>query len=131
MFQKLLNRLKPGDSAVIAGKIDPDKCDLALQIERINQKGATVLLDTQGDALKRGVAASPWLIKPNEEEFCCLTGSKDKDISALAEIALQLNRRYHITHTVVSLGERGALFTQENEACYAPAVQVEIGRAHV
>ncbi|MFG2715549.1 1-phosphofructokinase family hexose kinase [Streptomyces goshikiensis] len=39
--------------------------------------GAPVLLDTSGEALRRGIAARPEMIKPNAAELAELTGSRD------------------------------------------------------
>jgi 1-phosphofructokinase len=38
-------------------------------IERLNGLGLKVALDTSGEALRAGLEARPWLIKPNTEEL--------------------------------------------------------------
>ena len=38
------------------------------------EKGAKVILDADGDLLKAGLKASPYLIKPNNHELGALTG---------------------------------------------------------
>ena len=124
VFERLLGRVKAGDIAVIAGKIDLTKCDLARQIQALVARGARVLLDTEGEALKQGVQAGPYLIKPNEEEFRALAEKDCGDIPSLAAQAARLGRRYDIARVVVSLGQRGALFVSDGEAYYAPALPV-------
>ncbi|GGX88680.1 1-phosphofructokinase family hexose kinase [Streptomyces anandii] len=62
-----------------------------------------VLLDTGGEALRRGVAARPDLIKPNADELAELTGSHEP------RRATQDARRRGAHAVVVSLGAEGLL----------------------
>ncbi|WP_031478927.1 1-phosphofructokinase family hexose kinase [Streptomyces bicolor] len=62
-----------------------------------------VLLDTSGEALRRGVAARPDIIKPNAEELAELTGSHEPSR------ATQDARRRGARAVVASLGEDGLL----------------------
>ncbi|MFH0519246.1 1-phosphofructokinase family hexose kinase [Streptomyces sp. M41] len=62
-----------------------------------------VLLDTSGEALRRGVAARPDLIKPNADELAELTGSHEP------LRATQDARRRGARAVVASLGEAGLL----------------------
>ncbi|RSN09816.1 1-phosphofructokinase [Streptomyces sp. WAC 01325] len=62
-----------------------------------------VLLDTSGEALRRGVAARPDIIKPNADELAELTGSQDP------LRATQDARRRGARTVVASLGEAGLL----------------------
>jgi tagatose 6-phosphate kinase len=65
--------------------------------------GVPVLLDTSGEALRRGVAARPDIIKPNADELAELTGSHEP------LRATQDARRRGARTVVASLGERGLL----------------------
>ncbi|KIF03253.1 sugar kinase, partial [Streptomyces sp. RSD-27] len=49
----------------------------AVLVRAARAAGAPVLLDTSGEALRRGVAARPEIIKPNAAELAELTGSRD------------------------------------------------------
>ncbi|WP_405584575.1 1-phosphofructokinase family hexose kinase [Streptomyces sp. NBC_01092] len=62
-----------------------------------------VLLDTSGEALRRGVAARPDIIKPNADELAELTGSHEP------LRATQDARRRGARAVVASLGEAGLL----------------------
>ncbi|MFI7410498.1 1-phosphofructokinase family hexose kinase [Streptomyces sp. NPDC049627] len=62
-----------------------------------------VLLDTSGEALRRGVAARPDIIKPNADELAELTGSHEPSR------ATQDARRRGARAVVASLGEGGLL----------------------
>ncbi|MCW5250786.1 MULTISPECIES: 1-phosphofructokinase family hexose kinase [unclassified Streptomyces] len=65
--------------------------------------GVPVLLDTSGEALRRGVAARPDLIKPNAGELAELTGSQEPSRAARAA------RRRGALGVVASLGAEGLL----------------------
>lgn len=65
--------------------------------------GVPVLLDTSGEALRRGVAARPDIIKPNADELAELTGSHEPSR------ATQDARRRGARAVVTSLGEAGLL----------------------
>ncbi|MFJ9937453.1 1-phosphofructokinase family hexose kinase [Streptomyces virginiae] len=65
--------------------------------------GVPVLLDTSGEALRRGVAARPEIIKPNAAELAELTGSRDP-------LPATRDARRRGAHAVVtSLGPGGLL----------------------
>ncbi|MFJ1568737.1 1-phosphofructokinase family hexose kinase [Streptomyces erythrochromogenes] len=65
--------------------------------------GVPVLLDTSGEALRRGVAARPEIIKPNAAELAELTGSRDP-------LPASRDARRRGAHAVVtSLGPAGLL----------------------
>ncbi|MFD9083927.1 1-phosphofructokinase family hexose kinase [Streptomyces erythrochromogenes] len=65
--------------------------------------GVPVLLDTSGEALRRGVAARPEIIKPNAAELAELTGSRDP-------LPASRDARRRGAHAVVtSLGAAGLL----------------------
>ncbi|AYG81436.1 Tagatose-6-phosphate kinase [Streptomyces hundungensis] len=62
-----------------------------------------VLLDTSGEALRRGIAARPDLVKPNADELAQLTGSREP-------LRAARDARRRGAHTVVaSLGAEGLL----------------------
>ncbi|MFJ6086447.1 1-phosphofructokinase family hexose kinase [Streptomyces sp. NPDC092369] len=65
--------------------------------------GVPVLLDTSGEALRRGVAARPDIVKPNAEELAELTGSHEP------LRATQDARRRGAGTVVASLGPQGLL----------------------
>ncbi len=122
LMERLLQRIKPGDYAVLAGRMDTAVFDVAEWIRRIQAKGAMVCLDTEGEALKAGASAAPFLIKPNEPEFRALTGRTPGDIYELSAEAQAVAAKYGIRHVIVSLGEKGALFACGESVYHAPAI---------
>ena len=77
-------------------------------IALLRRRRIPVALDASGDALRHGVAARPWLIKPNREEAEALVGrslaTHRRCVAAVRELA-----RRGPTVTILSLGRDGAL----------------------
>ena len=116
LFNRLLSRVQGGDVCVFAGRIDTNAADLASWIRELNAKGAKVFLDTEGEALKVGTAASPFLIKPNEYELEVISGGTEKDNASLARTALQISHSHGINTVFISIGERGAIAARNGQA---------------
>lgn len=75
----------------------------AVLVRTARAAGVPVLLDTSGEALRRGVAARPEIIKPNASELAELTGSRDP-------LPASRDARRRGAHAVVtSLGPAGLL----------------------
>lgn len=75
----------------------------AVLVRAARAAGVPVLLDTSGEALRRGVAARPDMIKPNATELAELTGSRDP-------LPATRDARRRGAHAVItSLGPAGLL----------------------
>lgn len=118
--QKLLNIIdetsERGRWFVIAGSIPtgtpPDIYRDIVTV--ISQKGGQVALDASGEGFRQAVVAGPALAKPNIDElqeFCGRTLHTRAEVIDAARRMLDCG-----LHTVVvSMGEKGALFIEENE----------------
>jgi 1-phosphofructokinase len=95
-------------------------------VRAVTARGAKVALDTSGEGFRRAVSTAPTLIKPNInelQEYCgCPLKSRSEIIDAAQEL-LELG----IETVVVSMGEEGALFIEEEVVVQAipPAVTVQ------
>jgi tagatose 6-phosphate kinase len=78
-----------------------------IEIARSHQVRA--VLDTSGPALRAGVAARPWLVKPNRTEMEGLVGYPLADSAALLAAAGELHCAQGITMVALTLGDEGAL----------------------
>ncbi|MCM1251640.1 MAG: 1-phosphofructokinase [Clostridium sp.] len=78
----------------------------ALLIEKARNRGIKTLLDTSGENLQRGIAAKPYLMKPNLKELEYIVGHKLGNREAAMEAALALHEA-GIAHVVVSMGQKG------------------------
>ncbi|MDT0485080.1 MULTISPECIES: 1-phosphofructokinase family hexose kinase [Streptomyces] len=105
-FQEAYEDLVPSVSAVaLCGSLPPGVPVGAYAglIRTAKAAGVPVLLDTSGEALRRGVAARPDILKPNADELSELTGSHEPLRAA------QDARRRGALAVVASLGTRGLL----------------------
>ncbi|MBP3917670.1 MAG: 1-phosphofructokinase family hexose kinase [Clostridia bacterium] len=87
------------------------------------------ILDADGAALREGITASPWLIKPNCAELSGLIGYEITGRTALekAENAAKASRRIHAqygTNVLCTLGGDGAVYTNADGAYYVNAPHV-------
>ena len=129
--QALLDRLDqiaPGhDAVVIAGSlprgVNPQW--LREMIQRLKKRGLKVALDTSGDALRAGLAAGPWLIKPNTEELAQALGCEVVSVGAQAEAASRLHA-HGIEHVVISDGADGVNWFSVGSAMHASPPKVSV-----
>ncbi|AMB78256.1 1-phosphofructokinase [Pseudomonas fragi] len=96
------------DAVVVAGSLPQGisaqwLCEL---LRRLKSLGLKVVLDTSGEALKQGLSAGPWLIKPNTEELSAALGHDIASLEAQTAAAAQLQAR-GVEHVVISHGAEG------------------------
>ncbi|MFJ2366145.1 1-phosphofructokinase [Pseudomonas sp. NPDC087697] len=129
--QALLNRLEhiaPGhDAVVVAGSLPQGISPQWLQalILRLKHLGLKVALDTSGEALRAGLAAGPWLIKPNTEELAEVLGCEVGSVTAQAEVASRLHVQ-GIEHVVISHGADGVNWFSVGSAMHATPPRVSV-----
>src|SRR6266498_1362550 len=111
---ELLNKIKSiarsGDWWVLAGSLPPGVPDsfYAQITEILNDRKAITILDTIGESLRLGCKAKPFLVKPNAEEACHLTGLSVENTSQVKLVAAEI-RKIGAQNVVISLGKKGAL----------------------
>ncbi|MGN2623240.1 1-phosphofructokinase [Stutzerimonas balearica] len=122
-----LERLVPGHELVVVAGSLPRGVEVPWFVEllqRLARLGARVALDTSGAALREGLALSPWLIKPNEEELAQARGLDPADAQVLADEARRLNAR--IEHVVMSRGAAGVSWFSPAAAWHAQPPKVRV-----
>ncbi len=85
--------------------------------------GVRVVLDSSGEPLRQGVAARPWLVKPNLVELEQLTGRRatsGKEAADIAESVLDADTRA----VVVTMGPDGCVCVVEGDRFYVAAPEV-------
>ena len=123
----LQREVRAGDLVVLSGSL-PTNAPVATYanlIHELSRLGARTYFDADGAALQVGLAAQPFLIKPNRlEAETLLTMTIESPAEAL-EAARRL-QTLGAQHAVLSLGGDGALFVSNDQAVFAkpPAVQV-------
>lgn len=80
--------------------------------------GVPCLLDASGDALRHGVDAGPWLVKPNADEAAALWGRPVQTIDHAAACVRWLHA-CGVTRAVVTLGADGAVGFDGEHAWHA------------
>lgn len=78
-------------------------------------QGIKTLFDADGDALKKGLAAVPYAIKPNVHELEMLTGQTFQDYQAIVNAANRIIDT-GVEIVIVSMGPDGAIVAGKGEA---------------
>jgi 1-phosphofructokinase len=115
------------DAVVVAGSL-PRGVDaqwLKSLLLRLNAMGLKVALDTSGQALRAGIEASPWLIKPNTEELADALEAPIISVVAQAQAAAALRQR-GIEHVVISQGAEGVHWFSSSVALQALPPKVTV-----
>jgi len=129
--QALLNQLTliaPGhDAVVVAGSLPRGVSAQWLHRVLVQLKGLglKVALDTSGEALRAGLRAGPWLVKPNTEELAdaldCPTDSLEQQRQAAQRLHAQ-----GVEHVVVSHGADGVNWFSPTLALHATPPKVSV-----
>lgn len=129
LLTELLRKVTEKDIVVISGSMPKGSPQDTYYTwtKAFREKGAKVILDADGELLKAGLKASPYLIKPNNHELSALTGKTLETPKELEETARSLMKEYGIQKTVVSMGSAGALYVTADETIYAEGIKVPVG----
>lgn len=118
---------KHKDMVFLTGSL-PDGCDPSFYadlIAALNKKGVRCILDAAGEALRLGIGAEPYFIKPNKDELCALFALEDPDILEVAQAAKKLVQG-GIPYVMVSLGSEGALIAGSKEVLFADPLATDV-----
>ena len=96
----------------------------ATLISKASDRGVRVILDTSGEALRKGIEAGPYMIKPNQRELEYIVGHKLVNRETVAHAALSIHEK-GVEHVVVSMGKKGLLSVSGNKVYFAKAGKVE------
>lgn len=129
LLQELILKVNAGDIVVLSGSLPKGapKDTYGIWVNAVKKAGAKVILDVDGELLKAGIEAAPYLIKPNNHELSALLGKKLTTPEELREAARALMDQYGIGKVVVSMGGAGALYVTKEEAVYAEGLKVPVG----
>ncbi len=105
--------------------------DLIAEINRAGNGRVRFILDADGEALREGLKASPWLIKPNAFELSGLVGYEitGKNAKEIAQNAAKASRRVaaeYRTSVLCTLGGDGAVYTDADGSVYVNAPHVTL-----
>lgn len=113
-WQAALTAVERTDHAIMvaSGSLPPGVPDdfYVRLLGLVREKGAHMVLDCSGEALKQAVAAGGlWMIKPSRGEFEALIGRSCTDMEDVGEAAQALVRQGVADLIVVTMGHDGAL----------------------
>lgn len=123
-----LVRIAPGhDVVVVAGSLPRGVSPqwfhgLLLQLKNL---GLKVALDTSGEALRAGLGAGPWLIKPNTEELAEALDCPTDSVAQQAQAAARLHAQ-GVEHVVISHGADGVNWFSPGTALHATPPKVSV-----
>jgi len=113
---------------IFSGSVPPnvDKDIYQKWIYQAKEQGAKTILDADGELLRRGIVAGPYLIKPNIAELERLLDRKIVNIQEAVECSQLVMEKYGIEIVVVSMGEKGALFLNKEVTIVAKGIAVPV-----
>lgn len=117
-----------GDSFLVLSGSVPGNVSKAVYkqlIEAAGKKGMRTILDADGELLRLGIEAGPYMIKPNIHE---LSNLYNKEITSIEE-AIELAEgifAYGVKIIVISLGGEGSILMTENKTIIAEGLSVEV-----
>lgn len=127
LLSDLLAKITDNDIVVFAGSL-PKGADVKTYskwIKRFAQKGVKVFFDADKNALKSGIEAGPYFIKPNIDELSDLVGEKIDSVNKAKEHAKKLIGDTDLL-VAVTLGENGSLLVSKNSAYFAKPLKVDV-----
>ena len=125
--EKLSEQVKTGDILILSGSL-PAGVDRGLYGQwtaHFRSLGACVYLDADGEPMHKGMAAIPYLIKPNNDELAALLGKEKLTMEEMASEGERL-REAGIGEIVISLGGDGALFISADGCFRAAGLDVPV-----
>lgn len=127
VLTKTALELAPGDIVVLSGSLPKGAPTdtYATWIHACRGAGARTVLDADGDVMRAGIEAAPFLAKPNEIELGRIVGRDLKTDTEIVEAARTLLDK-GIEQVMVSMGGDGAIFvtTERTYRLHQPKVEV-------
>lgn len=122
-----IEKLENPEIVIISGSlpigVNPEVYCKIMEIAR--NKGSKIVLDTDGEAQKKGIQISPDVIKPNIYELSRLSGMELKNIQQIISTA-QTFCDQGIRTVLVSMGARGILLAGKEERYLAVPPKVKV-----
>ena len=120
-------RVLPGDIVILSGSLPAgvDKGLYGAWTTYFRGLGVCVYLDADGEAMHKGLAAIPYMIKPNDAELAALLGKT----SLTEDQMIEEGKRLHnagVEEIVISLGGDGAVFINKDGTFRAEGLKVDV-----
>lgn len=125
--QTIGSRIQPGDIVILSGSL-PAGVDRGLYAEwtaYFRSLHGCVYLDADGEPMHKGMAAVPYMIKPNDTELAALVGKSSLSVEDMLREGKDIYDT-GIQEIVISLGGDGALFVNRDGCFRAEGLKVEV-----
>jgi 6-phosphofructokinase 2 len=122
-----VNNLDNHSYVVISGSL-PEGLKPAVYskiIDIAKSRSATVVLDTDGEALKFNISHKPHIIKPNRHELSRVIGRSLESVEDVVIAAKEVNRM-GIEIVLVSMGKDGIVYVSQNKVMHATPPTVKV-----
>jgi 6-phosphofructokinase 2 len=124
----LLQAHWPSHMLVVSGGNAPGVADdLYAQLAQMcHERGTRMVLDSNAQALRMGLSAGVYLVKPSQRELESLVGyplTTDAQILAASRVLIESAQAQIVA---VSMGERGAMWVERTDAWVAKALPIEV-----
>lgn len=122
-----VNNLDNPSYVVISGSL-PEGLKPAVYskiIDIAKSRSATVVLDTDGEALKFNISHKPDIIKPNRHELSRVIGRSLESVEDVVIAAKEVNRM-GIEIVLVSMGKDGIVYVSQNKVMHATPPTVKV-----
>ena len=116
---KKIEKIEDGDFLVLSGSI-PNGIDQDIYekiCEKLKNKNIKIIVDSTNDLLLKTLKFKPFLIKPNKPELEEIFKTKIKNKKEAIKYA-QVLKEKGAKNIIVSMGEEGAIFIDENKNKY-------------
>jgi 6-phosphofructokinase 2 len=125
-FYSRIKNIPPESYVVMVGPIPEglNQTFWAQLITVLKDKRIKVVLDADNEALKRGLDAGPFLIKPNMHELSRLVDKTVREIEEIIKQAEPLLEK--VEYIVISMGARGAVGMSKNERIHVAPPKVNV-----
>jgi len=125
--RKLGHSVGKGDIVVLSGSL-PAGVDKELYADwttHFRNLGVCVYLDADGESMRKGIAAIPYMIKPNDAELAAMLGKEQLSMDEMIAEGKRLQQT-GIAEIVISLGGDGALFISADGVFRAEGLNVPV-----
>lgn len=127
MTDLVIRHAENTDYLVMAGSLPPG-CPVDYYrtlIQTVDGLGCRCILDADGDRLRYGLEAQPYMIKPNHYELEMMTGRELKTLKEIRNAAFKYIDK-GVSVVAVSLGADGAMITDGAHSLYAPKLSIDV-----
>ena len=130
LLEHILKVIGKYKAVTLSGSLPPGvPSDFYADLIKIARKeNVLTFLDSSGEALRKGLEAGPFFVKPNEAEAKTLLGMKSTEPLDFAQIATEISKRY-ATNVLLSLGAKGAIAVKSGELFFAKSPNVDVKSA--